>query len=150
MEEKSKNNNSSRMVGPILGMIAIIGGVYALVNYRFASLIDQNRDLRGELRRHAEENNHPWGVMAEIAKVGVQFTEVETQFAEAEKYNNLRMQYIEDQIAALTEWQQAFDMKAIEQHTRHQERIRTLEREILELRRFNDDYFIRSSGTRGD
>lgn len=85
---QTRNNNSVlKTLGAVLvvvvGMCAIVTGVYSMVKpmgQRFDFQRDDIEEIERDLQKHSELNNHPWGVVAEIAKVQEQFVEVETQF----------------------------------------------------------------------
>lgn len=78
-----RNNSSAKAFGGVLAIVAIIAGLYAMVEpmgQRIDFQTEHLHTMQRNLETHAAENNHPWGVVAEIAKVQEKFVEVETQF----------------------------------------------------------------------
>jgi len=72
----SNRTGAATAISVILAIVAITGGMAAIVR----PLQQQIQDLHIQLREHRAENNHPWGVVAEVAELRQKFAEVETQF----------------------------------------------------------------------
>ncbi len=73
------NNNMSngmKTFSGILVIVAVIAATAAIVR----PIQQQIESVSIQLRNHTNQNNHPWGVIAEIAEIRQRFIEVETQF----------------------------------------------------------------------
>lgn len=70
-----RNANGAKAIGGLLALVAVIAGVYAMVEP-----MGQRLDfIRDHVKLHDTLHAHS-GAVADLAKITVQFTEVETQF----------------------------------------------------------------------
>ena len=76
-------NNScvAKAFAGILVIAAAVGAMASIVR----PINQQLETLQYDFRQHCMENNHPWGVTAEIATLREKFVEVETQFKGLDK-----------------------------------------------------------------
>lgn len=70
-----KTNGTKAFAG-VLIIIAMIGATAAIVK----PIQQQIEAVSERISQHISQNNHPWGVIAEIAEIKQKFIEVETQF----------------------------------------------------------------------
>ena len=76
MAENRNSLGAAKAFGVLLTVAVMIGAMAAIVR----PMQQQLSTLEYDLRQHCAENNHPWGVTAEIATLREKFVEVETQF----------------------------------------------------------------------
>ncbi len=123
MAEK-RNNGATAAVGAVLGLLALIAGVYAMVqpmNQRI-DFVDQQMEkleirLVKSLERHIETASHPQAAR-DLATMSERFKEVETQF------RSLR----EVQLTKFQELNRRVTKSETDGNPRHDERIKNLER----------------------
>lgn len=104
----NQNNTGLKALGAVLTILAVITGIAAIVRpmqQRNDNLEKQIDSLKNDLRDHAKLNNHPWGVVAEIAEMREKFTEVETQFKGSRERDELLTIRHEDRLTKLEQWQ---------------------------------------------
>lgn len=114
----------------ISGMAAIVRPIQQQMEGLQALIVGVNT----ELRSHSKENNHPWGVLAEIATLRQRFVEVETQFRGLREISDLKSTVNKTQIAKLEEWQSWWYRNIPPLDADQNGRIVALEREIATLR----------------
>ncbi len=118
------NGTGTRAFGGVVALLAIVAGVYAMVEPMSQRIEFQNRQIdtmREDLQRHASLNNHPWGVVAEIATLEESLREVETQFADTER-----------RIADYERWRETWEQKYPASNASQDERIKALERIVYQ------------------
>lgn len=101
------NNSRVKTFGAILTMVVLlIAAIIRPIRQRNDDLQRQIYDLKMELKDHAQLNNHPWGVVGEIAELREKFTEVETQFDGLRERGTLLTAKSEDRLDKLEKWQE--------------------------------------------
>lgn len=126
--ETIKNNSSAKAFGGVLAIVAIIAGVYAMVEP-----MSQRIDFTGErIAEHARQHAHE-GAVQDLAQFIERFNEVETQFkaqretaAKTEERTNARLDKLEARLLIVEPKQT--DGTSID--AAMWERIKLLERQI--------------------
>lgn len=121
---KPRSNGSMAAISAVLGLFAVIGGVYAMVqpmNQRIDHVTEQMQKLEDRLIKgldtHMAGKSHP-GAAEDLATMSERFKEVETQFRGIKDIQATRFTEIERR---LTETE-------TDGNPRHDERIKNLER----------------------
>jgi len=130
MANKTVTNNTARPIAIMLTIIALLAGMAAIIR----PLQQQIHALSAELRNHINQNNHPWGVIAEVAELRQKFVEVETQFNGVRDVIEMVNAREDARIEKLEEWQRwwrrnvpTMDATQNEKLSQLEEKIRTLE-----------------------
>ena len=114
-EDKSlnlKNNNGYKFFVSLVGLLALISGVYAMVqpmNQRIDSLSNEIQSLREDIK--------------ESATTKQMFIEVETQF------DGIKLR-----VSSLEEWQVWWNREMLSQNAVQNEKIQRLENEVKEIK----------------
>lgn len=130
MANKTRNGNGSLVaIVAVTGLLGIVAGVYAMVqpmNQRIDHLTQyversENRVTR-TVFEHTSLHSHP-DAAREMAQISERFKEVETQFRGLRELMTVR----------IAEMERRIERQEIDGNPRHDERIQTLERILLDL-----------------
>jgi len=121
------NNNGLKTLGVITGLVALfiastaaivrpmqreitgLGGQLASIK---ETLNGQVANLKGDLNKHEAQNDHPWGVKAEIAAMSERFKEIETQFRGLREVYSLVEKRTDARLDILEEWRLWFERQS--------------------------------------
>lgn len=118
MADPIKNANGWKALTGGMLVLAIIGGVYAMVKpmgQRAEHLNDRILELKQDLQEHAAIRAHT-GMAEDSGTFRQMFTEVETQFADLDR-----------RVGALEEWQVWWNRSVADVNAVQEERLRWLE-----------------------
>lgn len=107
MGDQSNNATAMRVLTVLTAILALVGGMAAIVrplHLQIASQDKQIADLKSDLITHIKENDHPWGVVAQIATLQEKFTEVETQFQAFREREDLIQERDASRLKKLEDW----------------------------------------------
>lgn len=116
----TKNSNGLKILLTVAALIALIAGVYAMVEPMKQTTEFQREELaelRGFIREHIAVEGHA-GALQRHGRHAEKFTEIETQFSDQER-----------RIAICEKWQRRWEIDLAPILYTHQEKIARLEEE---------------------
>ena len=119
------NSNGGKILGSLLGILAVIAGVYAMVapmNQRIDFMERTIESQAREAERHTDLGLHP-GAGAQLSAISERLKEVETQFIGLREVLALEIRAASRRLEALE----------VGGNPRHDERIKALESAISRL-----------------
>ena len=120
-------SNGTKAIVALFVLLAALGTIIMAVSATMKPLKQQQDMTATMLRDHAEKNNHPWGVMAELGEMRQRFVEVETQFRGLREIIEIRDENHKERIAKLEEW---YNMVSA-MNARRDEKLKVLERKVF-------------------
>lgn len=129
-EPKKEGNGAIRAFGAIIGLVALIAGVYAMVEpmgQRIDFMEEQISELNVEILRHSDCEAHP-GALARMATQQEKFAEVETQFKGLREVSDVRLKQLEHEQLVARDWRGAHGLRVEGLNASQWERIKALER----------------------
>lgn len=116
--------NGAKAFAGVIALVAVIAGVYAMVEPMGQKIEFVNRDVRD----HARLDQHV-GAAKELAGIGERFKEVETQFvAMRDKFDSEQLQ-VNRRLSLLEGWMFEHDRTVAATDATQWERIKALERQ---------------------